>query len=68
MILIDSKKEYWKLPLLRNRRLNTIAKSLGRYNIWFEEYCSDPDNHLCIDLQEAEHDNCVADADMILRN
>lgn len=65
-MLIQKRNDYWKLPLARNRRLNTIAKSLGRYDIWYEEYCSDPENHLCVDLQEAENDNCMADASMIL--
>ena len=65
-MLIQTRKDYYKLPLAINRRLNAIAKSLGRYDIWYEEYCSYPENHLCVDLMQAETDYCVADAIMII--
>jgi len=65
-MLIQNKNDYWKLPYKRIARLERIAASLGRQDIWHRDgTCPDPDNDPCWDLEIAENDNIRADSTFI---
>lgn len=67
-MLIQNTKEYYKLYIARDIRLEGIASKLGRGDITCPMgKCFDPENHICPDIEEALNDNSYADAMMILK-